>query len=105
MDLLPKGVVLLHYNGRQHSSAATVQVIWQLKCLNFSPNPLYSPDLAPLDYHVFGPLKEASRGQRNVSDEVKHAIHTPLLTQPRTLFVDGIRKVLNRYTIFVETMR
>jgi hypothetical protein len=29
----------------------------------------YSPDLAPSDYHVFGPLKKFLAGQRFISDD------------------------------------
>jgi hypothetical protein len=29
-----------------------------------SPHPPYSPDLAPSDFHLFGPLKDALRGRR-----------------------------------------
>ena len=28
------------------------------------PNPPYSPDLAPSDFHLFGPMKDGLRGQR-----------------------------------------
>jgi len=37
------------------------------------PHPAYSPDLAPTDFHVFGPLKEALGGKGLKADnEVKH---------------------------------
>jgi hypothetical protein len=29
----------------------------------------YRPDLAPSDFHMFGPIKEAQRGKRFSSDE------------------------------------
>jgi hypothetical protein len=39
-------------------------------------HPAYSPDLVPSDYHLFGPLQDASRGRRFTSDEeVKGAVH------------------------------
>jgi histone-lysine N-methyltransferase SETMAR len=39
-------------------------------------HPAYSPDLAPLDYHLFGPLEDALRGSCFTSDEeVKKAVH------------------------------
>lgn len=38
------------------------------KCL---PHPIYSPDLAPYDYHVFGHLKEALGGKKFSTDDEK----------------------------------
>jgi hypothetical protein len=34
-----------------------------------NPHPPYSPDLAPSDYRVSGPLKEAMGGKKFRSDE------------------------------------
>jgi len=34
------------------------------------PHPAYSPDLAPNDFHLFGPLKEALGGKRFTADDV-----------------------------------
>jgi hypothetical protein len=50
--------VLLHDNAHPHTAAQTVET---LKKLNFEvlQHLQYSPDLAPLDYDLFGPLKEA----------------------------------------------
>ena len=60
-EQLPKCIVLLHDNARPHSAAHTVET---LQKLNFEvlAHPLYSPDLAPSEYHLFGPLKVALRG-------------------------------------------
>ena len=50
-------------------------------------HPLYSPDLAPSDYNLFGPLEETLRGRRFTSDqEVKEAVHAWLAAQPKTSF-------------------
>jgi len=58
-------------------------------------HPAYSPDLAPSDYHIFGPLKDALRGCRFTSDEgVKEAVHEWLAAQPKTFFSKGIQKLL-----------
>ena len=59
--LLTPGVLLRHGNAQPHtarSTAATIEDI-HFECL---PHPLYSPDLAPSDDHIFGPLKEALGG-------------------------------------------
>ena len=60
--LLPMSVCLLHDNARPpHTATATVSTIekLQFECI---PHPPYSSDLAPSDYHVFGPLKDALSG-------------------------------------------
>jgi len=50
-------------------------------------HPAYSLDLAPSDYHLFYPLKEALKGRRFTSDEeVKEAVHEWLAAQPKTFF-------------------
>jgi hypothetical protein len=56
--LLSTGVILHHDNARPHFARATAVTIENLhfECL---PHPPYSPDFAPSDYHMFGPLKEA----------------------------------------------
>jgi len=56
--LLSRGVLLLHDNTLPHFMACTIEAIRQLK-FELLPLPPHSPDLAPSDYHVFGPLKEA----------------------------------------------
>ena len=66
-----KGIILYHDNARPHTAAQTVQTInslgWELL-----PHPPYSLDLAPSDFHLFGPLKEFTRGTKfEKDDEVK----------------------------------
>jgi transposase len=58
----------LHDNARPHSAAAIVNLLnsWGWKIL---PHPPYSPDLAPLDFHLFPKMKKHIRGQRFHSNE------------------------------------
>ncbi|GFN80802.1 histone-lysine N-methyltransferase SETMAR [Plakobranchus ocellatus] len=53
--LLRRGVVLQHDNATPHSANLTQQWLqrygWEIL-----PHPAHSPDLAPSDFHVFGPL-------------------------------------------------
>ena len=68
--LLTTGVRLLHDNARPHTATATVSTIKELRfeCI---PHPPYSPDLAPSDFQVFGPLKDVLSGtQFRDTDEV-----------------------------------
>ena len=72
----------------------TAELLWKLK-FEVMAHPPYSPDLAPSDYHLFGPLKEALRDRLFTSDqEVKEAMHAWLAAQPKTFFSEGIRKLV-----------
>ena len=64
---LSKGIVLLHDNARPQTAAHKVETLQKLKFAVLA-HPLYSPDLALSDYHLFGPLKEALKGRRFTSD-------------------------------------
>ena len=67
-------------------------------------HPVYSPDLAPCNYHLFAPLKNALRGRKFSSDEaVQKAVHEWLCDQPKTFFSDGIHKLVDRWNICIET--
>ena len=60
--LLSRGVLLQHDNAGPHNAHSTVSTIQDLsfECL---PHPPYSPDLAPSDFHAFGPLKRGDGRQ------------------------------------------
>ena len=55
--LLSKRVLLLHDNPHPHTAAYVVDTPCALK-FEVLKHPPYSPDLAPSDFHLFGPLKE-----------------------------------------------
>ena len=52
-----KGVLFLHDNALAHRALSTQKKLAYLgfQCLD---HPLYSPDLAPSDYHLFSGLKK-----------------------------------------------
>ena len=84
--LLSTGVLLQHDNARPHTARSTDATIQGLsfECLPHPPN---SPDLAPSDFHVFGPLKEAMGGKSFRSDEeVQQAVREWLHSQPKDFF-------------------
>jgi len=84
--LLSSGVLLLHDNARPHTAIHTLQTLVKLG-FTVLEHRAYSPDLAPSDYHLFGPLKEALSGRRFTSDEeVQEAVHEWLAAQPKTFF-------------------
>jgi len=57
-----KSVSFLQNNARPHVAARTMDTIQKLKW-KVLPHPPYTPDLAPSDYHLFGPLKEHLGGK------------------------------------------
>jgi hypothetical protein len=54
----------------------------------------YSPDLAPRDYHVFGPLKKFLAGQRFISDDAKAAVQWWFRAQPVKFYNSSISKLV-----------
>lgn len=53
-------------------------------------HPAHSPDLAPSDYRLFGPLKDPLQGRQFAMDkEVQAALH-----KWKTFFSDGISKIV-----------
>jgi hypothetical protein len=95
--LLSKGVLLLHSNAWPHTATVTIQTV---QCLGFEllPHPPYSPNLAPSEYHTFGPLKETLRSHRFGSHgDAQQAVQTWLHKQPKSFFFEGMKKLVERY--------
>ena len=82
--LLSTGVLLQHDNARSHTSRSTVATI-QVLSFECFPHLLYSPDLAPSDFHVSGPLKEAMGGKSFRSDESRQCMSG---SQQRLFFLE-----------------
>jgi len=69
----------------------------------YIPNPPYSPDLAPSDFHVFGPLKNGLSGtQFRDDDEVGSVVHEWLRTRPKELLSRGIYALIKRWRKCIE---
>jgi len=67
-------VLLQHHNAKHHTSADTTDAI---ACLGFTvlPHPVYSPDLAPSNFHLLPKQKEDLKSQNLSSNkEVKDAV-------------------------------
>jgi len=61
------------------------------------PHAPYSPDLAPSDGHLFGPIKKMLGGQKFASDtEVQSTDRQWLRQQPASFFASGIHKLVDR---------
>ena len=55
--------------------------------------------MAPSDFHLFGPMKEHLRHQKFADDEeVMEAVQSWLKATPKSFFLDGIRKLVDRWT-------
>jgi hypothetical protein len=84
---LSEGVLLLHGNARPHTAARKLETPRKFKW-EVMEYPAYSPDLAPSDFHLFGPLIEALGGRRFRCDEnVNKAAHNWLRAQPKTFYI------------------
>ena len=99
---MTQGVLLLHDIARPHTAHLTINTIRQLNW-EVLEHPAYSPDQAPSDFLLFGPLKDALRGRRFAADdEVKEAVHDWLHSQPQTFFSNGIKKLTDRWAKCIE---
>ena len=95
-------VLLQHDNARSHTSLKTREVIASFGWTTVT-HPPYSPDLAPSDYHLFGPLKEGVRGKHFISNqEVKNAVRNWLKIQPVDFYKAGIVSFVHRWTFGIE---
>jgi len=89
-------VSFLQDNAHPHVAARTMDAIQKLKW-NVLPHPPYTPDLAPSDYHLFGPLKEhLGRKRLCNNEEVIQDVQEWLYWQRKEFFLSSIRKLLDR---------
>jgi hypothetical protein len=59
-------------------------------------HPPYSPDLAPIDFHLFVHLKSFLAGRWFHDDEVKEAITMCFASQAASFYHEGIQKLVQR---------
>jgi hypothetical protein len=76
----------LHDTCRPHRANQTVETVSELG-FELMEHPPCSPDPAPKDFPMFGPMENALRGRRFSSDkEVIGAVQNWLKTRPKTSF-------------------
>ena len=101
-DKNPAEILLQHDNARPHTSLRTREHIAKLGWTSL-PHPPYSPDLAPSDFHLFGPLKDSLRGTHFEDDEsVIDAVKTWLRVQDKSFYRQGIHALTQRWRKAVE---
>jgi histone-lysine N-methyltransferase SETMAR len=90
-------VFFLQDNARPHTAALTMATLLKQKW-DVLPHSPYSPDLAPSDYHLFGPMKGVLRGKRfRNNDEVIAAVQSWIHKQQKTFLETGIKKLPERW--------
>lgn len=95
-------IQLHHDNARPHTSFATNQVIAKMGW-SVIPHPPYSPDLAPSDFYLFGPMKSNLRGQRfDDLDEVKAALKLWVRQCSAEFFQSGFQAWTKRWSKCIE---
>jgi histone-lysine N-methyltransferase SETMAR len=87
---------------RPHTANQRVETVTELG-FELTEHPPYSPDVAPRDFHTFGPMKETLRGGRFSSDEdVIGAAQNWLKMQPKNFLSDGIKQFVKRWNRCIE---
>jgi histone-lysine N-methyltransferase SETMAR len=67
------------------------------------PHPPFSPGLAPSDFHLYGPLKDALGGRRFADDdELKHSVGEELRRFSKEFYTTGIQRLTQRWKKFVD---
>lgn len=90
-------ILLQHDNARPHTARRTLDAIRQ-KNWEILPHPPYSPDLAPSDFFLFGPMKDSLRGQKFPDEKsLRSALKTWIKGQPKEWFESGLKKLPERW--------
>jgi hypothetical protein len=81
-----KDVLLLHDNARPHTGLRTREANAKMGW-TVLPHPAHSPDLAPCDCHLFGPLNDALRGRHFADDnQLEQSLRHVLRSAGRELY-------------------
>ena len=95
-NLSVDNVLFQHDNSRPHTSIRARETIASF-VWTFLTHPPHSPDLAPSDYHLFGPMKKGLSDKHYVSDEeVKTAVMKWLKEQAIEFYETGTHDLIRR---------
>ena len=96
-------VLLLHDNARPHIADIVKQEITKQKWTVLS-HPAYSPDLAPCDFYLFGPLKDSLRGKHFENmDALKNSVRHWIRNTPVDFYTRGMNELLDRWRKCIVT--
>ena len=94
---LSSKVLFFHDNARPHTASRTWELLDHFGWEVFD-HPLYSPDLAPSDYHLFSNMKTWLAAQRfDDGVELQAGVNDWLKSQAAKFYDDGINKLVHRY--------
>jgi histone-lysine N-methyltransferase SETMAR len=91
-------MLIQHDNARPHTSLRTQEAITKFGW-NVLPRPPYSPDLAPSDFHLFGPLHGA---RLEDGESVIRAVRTWLREQETSWYREGMHALVSRWRKAVD---
>jgi histone-lysine N-methyltransferase SETMAR len=91
----------VHDNARPHTSLRTREAIATMGWTVLR-HPPFSPDLAPSDFNLFDPLKDALRGRRFADDELKHSVREELRRFSIEYYATGIKRLTKRWKKCVD---
>jgi len=98
----PGDILIQHDNVHAATCLRTQEAIAKFGW-NVLPCPPHSPDLAPSEFHRFGPLKDALRGIRFEEDEgVIRAVRTWLREQETSWYREGMHALVSRWRKAVD---
>lgn len=95
--------ILLHDNARPHTAKMTVAKLQELE-LELLHHPLYSPDLAPTDYHFFRNLDNFLIGKPNSDNAVKLAFQEFIDSRPQGFYTTGLNNLPLKWQKCIDNM-
>ncbi|GFO49319.1 histone-lysine N-methyltransferase SETMAR [Plakobranchus ocellatus] len=97
LRLLSSGVVLQHDNATPHTAKHTKEWLERYRW-DIIPHPAHSPDLAPSDFHLFGPLKRHLGDKKfEDKDELISEVRDWFSKLDANFFTQGIYSLLPRW--------
>ncbi|UYV68422.1 hypothetical protein LAZ67_5004284 [Cordylochernes scorpioides] len=90
-------VIYQHYNARPHVAKVVKETLEALQW-DVLPHPLYSPDIAPSDYHMFCSMTHGLAEQHFTSyEEAKNWVNVWIASKDEEFFRHGIRMLPERW--------
>jgi len=92
-------VLLLHDSATLHTSLHTTEAFPTMEW-TVLPHPPCCPDLAPFDFHIFGPLKDAVQRRCSAhATELKHSMHENSQHFSKQYYAASILHLTQRWSV------